>query len=197
MIDASIGSVGADLCVGPDTLLRSLFVGGHMGPPLHHEGIVSGNKRNHSTQNHFAGRARARPLRVYCGAQRRAAGSSAPTDATQVTINGKGTIPPTLRATSLTTREALVRIATTSLRTGLAMTFVIVIPRGRLRAPPVAEEASKKEWQRSKFRERTRTRNFGHRNRSVATWESVIRLLVGADPWACPNVCGREMSNGS
>ena len=37
---------------------------------------------------------------------------------------------------------------------------------GRLRAPPVAEEASKKEWQRSKFCERMRAKNFGYRNRS-------------------------------
>ncbi len=36
---------------------------------------------------------------------------------------------------------------------------------GRLRAPPVAEEASKKEGQRSKFCERMRAKNFGHRNR--------------------------------
>ena len=37
---------------------------------------------------------------------------------------------------------------------------------GRLRAPPVAEEASKKEWQRSKFCERMRAKYFGYRNRS-------------------------------
>ena len=36
---------------------------------------------------------------------------------------------------------------------------------GRLRAPPVAEEASKKEWQRSKFCGRMRAKNFGHRDR--------------------------------
>ena len=35
-----------------------------------------------------------------------------------------------------------------------------------MRAPPVAEEASKKEWQRSKFCERLRAKNFGYRNRS-------------------------------
>ena len=35
-----------------------------------------------------------------------------------------------------------------------------------MRAPPVTEEASKKEWQRSKFCERMRAKNFGHRNRS-------------------------------
>ena len=36
---------------------------------------------------------------------------------------------------------------------------------GRLRALPVAEEASKKEWQRSKFCEANSERkNFGHRN---------------------------------
>ena len=37
---------------------------------------------------------------------------------------------------------------------------------GRLRALPVADEASKKEWQRSKFDERERVTNFGHRNRT-------------------------------
>ena len=37
---------------------------------------------------------------------------------------------------------------------------------GRLRAPPVAEKASKKEWQWSKFCEHMRAKNFGHRNRS-------------------------------
>ena len=38
--------------------------------------------------------------------------------------------------------------------------------RGRLRAPPVAEEASKKEWQRSKSCEPQRAEDFGHRNRT-------------------------------
>ena len=37
---------------------------------------------------------------------------------------------------------------------------------GRLRAPPAADAASKKEWPRSKFGERMQTTNFGHRNRS-------------------------------
>ena len=37
---------------------------------------------------------------------------------------------------------------------------------GRLRALPVADEASSKEWQRSKFRECKRAGNFGHRNRT-------------------------------
>ena len=39
---------------------------------------------------------------------------------------------------------------------------------GRLRAPPVAEEASKKEGQRSKFCERMRAENFGYRNRDAS-----------------------------
>ena len=37
---------------------------------------------------------------------------------------------------------------------------------GRLRAPPVAEKASKKEWQWSKFCERMRAKYFGYHNRS-------------------------------
>ena len=37
---------------------------------------------------------------------------------------------------------------------------------GRLRALPAADKASKKEWQRSKFDERTRVTNFGYRNRT-------------------------------
>ena len=45
--------------------------------------------------------------------------------------------------------------------------------RGRLRAPPVAEEASKKEGQRSKFCERMRAKNFGHRNRAAAPYNGV------------------------
>ena len=38
---------------------------------------------------------------------------------------------------------------------------------GRLRAPPVADTASNKEWQRSKFGERMRATNFGYRNRGT------------------------------
>ena len=37
---------------------------------------------------------------------------------------------------------------------------------GRCRALPVADEARHKEWQRSKFCEQMRTKNFGHRNRT-------------------------------
>ena len=40
------------------------------------------------------------------------------------------------------------------------------VPGGAVQVPPVAEEASKKEWQRSKFCERMRAKNFGYRNRS-------------------------------
>ena len=38
--------------------------------------------------------------------------------------------------------------------------------RGRCRALPVADKARHKEWQRSKFFERERAENFGHRNRT-------------------------------
>jgi len=38
---------------------------------------------------------------------------------------------------------------------------------GRLRALPVADKASNKEWQRSKFDERERVTNFGYRNRTL------------------------------
>ena len=41
--------------------------------------------------------------------------------------------------------------------------------RERLRAPPAADTVSKKEWQRSKFCERMRAENFGHRNREGAS----------------------------
>ena len=60
---------------------------------------------------------------------------------------------------------------------------------GRLRAPPVAEEASKKEWQRSKFCERMRAKNFGHRNRSCHGFAVTEGLSGVAGPfwgWSLP-----------
>ena len=54
---------------------------------------------------------------------------------------------------------------------------------GRLRAPPVTEEASKKEWQRSKFCERMRAKNFGHRNRSCHGFAVTEGLSEVAGPF--------------
>ena len=52
-----------------------------------------------------------------------------------------------------------------SLPTGTSAKYEDISKWGRLRALPVADEASNKEWQRSKFGELMRATNFGHRNR--------------------------------
>ena len=53
----------------------------------------------------------------------------------------------------------------------------------------MAEEASKKEWQRSKFCERLRAKNFGYRNRSwhgFAVTEGLAEVdgHFGGDPYS-------------
>ena len=47
---------------------------------------------------------------------------------------------------------------------------------GAIRAPPVADEASISEWQRSKFCERERTKNFGNRNRKYNHRSTLLTL---------------------
>ena len=62
-----------------------------------------------------------------------------------------------------------------------------------MRAPPVAEKASKKEWQRSKFCERMRAKNFGHRDRRPKRQR---RLVGGGHALGTTGAVSRRLTEG-
>ena len=65
---------------------------------------------------------------------------------------------------------------------------------GRLRAPPGAEKASKKEWQWSKFCERMRAKNFGYHDRRPKRQR---RLVGGGHALGTTGAGARRATEGS
>ena len=65
---------------------------------------------------------------------------------------------------------------------------------GRLRAPPVAEKASKKEWQWSKFCERMRAKYFGYHDRRPKRQR---RLVGGGHALGTTGAGARRATEGS